>query len=97
MMTNWTADKIKTNGIHLYYTRTGGAKPPVVLAHGFSDDGLCWTPVAEVLETDYEMKELVPQLQIAHIPGAGHNIRREQFTPYIEAVRTFLAQAMKGS
>lgn len=274
-MTNWTADKIKTNGIHLYYTRTGGDKPPVVLAHGFSDDGLCWTPVAKVLEADYdvimvdarghgrsdapeqgynamvmaadlagvitglglqkpavlghsmggsttmalagsypdlpgailiedsgahnrwsgnsaeaqerlkqwrermiklqsktheallefartdmptwseaelepwadaklrfnlnalnrqgagdidwpqilstitcpallltadpdrgasvtperaaEMKELVPQLQVVHIPGAGHNIRREQFGPYIEAVRTFLAQAMKGS
>ncbi len=30
-------------------------KPPVVLAHGFSDDGLCWTPVAEALEVDYDV------------------------------------------
>ena len=30
-------------------------KPPVVLAHGFSDDGLCWTPVAEALEADYDV------------------------------------------
>lgn len=96
-MTNWAADKIKTNGIHLYYTRTGGDKSAVVLAHGFSDDGLCWTPVAEVLEADYEMKELVPQLQVVHIPGVGHDIRREQFTPYIEAITNFLAQEMKGS
>ena len=54
-MSNWYADKIKSNGIPLYYTRTGGDKPPVVLAHGFSDDGLCWTPVAEILEADYDV------------------------------------------
>ena len=35
---------------------------------------------------------LVPQLRIAHIPGAGHNIRREQFDRYIDVVRTFLAE-----
>lgn len=54
-MSKWYADKITTNGIHLYYTRTGGDKPPVVLAHGFSDDGLCWTPVAEILEAHYDV------------------------------------------
>jgi len=26
-----------------------------VLAHGFSDDGLCWTPVAEKLAADYDV------------------------------------------
>lgn len=54
-MTHWHSDKIATNGIQLYYTRTGGDKPPVVLAHGFSDDGLCWTPVAQQLERDYDV------------------------------------------
>lgn len=54
-MTNWHSDKIATNGLQLHYTRTGGDKPPVVLAHGFSDDGLCWTPVAEKLEADYDV------------------------------------------
>lgn len=54
-MTQWHADRIKANGIHLYYTRTGGDKPPVVLAHGFSDDGLCWTPVAQKLEAEYDV------------------------------------------
>jgi N-formylmaleamate deformylase len=44
-----------------------------------------------------EMQALVPQLQVVHISGAGHNIRREQFAPYMEAVSNFLAQAMKGS
>jgi pimeloyl-ACP methyl ester carboxylesterase len=39
----------------LHYTRTGGAGRPVVLAHGVTDDGLCWTPVAEALAPDYDL------------------------------------------
>ncbi|HZR40314.1 MAG TPA: alpha/beta hydrolase, partial [Ktedonobacteraceae bacterium] len=29
--------------------------PAVVLLHGFSDNGLCWTRIARVLETDYDV------------------------------------------
>ncbi len=54
-MTAWQSGDVQVNGVRLHYTRTGGAKPPVVLAHGFSDDGLCWTPVAEVLQSDYDV------------------------------------------
>ena len=51
----WPTGDIETNGIRLHYTRTGGTKPQVVLAHGFSDDGLCWTPIAKALEADYDI------------------------------------------
>ena len=54
-MAAWQSGDIVVNGLTLHYTRTGGAKPPVVLAHGFSDDGLCWTPVAEALAADYDV------------------------------------------
>lgn len=54
-MADWQSDYIDSNSIRLHYTRTGGDKPPVVLAHGFSDDGLCWTPVAEALAADYDV------------------------------------------
>jgi N-formylmaleamate deformylase len=54
-MTPWQSGDIEVNGLVLHYTRTGGAKPPVVLAHGFSDNGLCWTPVAQALEADYDV------------------------------------------
>lgn len=54
-MSTWQTDYIESNGLRLHYTRTGGNKPPVVLAHGFSDDGLCWTPVAELLAADYDV------------------------------------------
>ena len=54
-MASWdTGDRV-VNGVRLHFTRTGGNKPPVVLAHGFSDSGLCWTPVAQALEADYDL------------------------------------------
>jgi predicted alpha/beta-fold hydrolase len=55
IMAVWQSGDIEVNGLSLHYTRTGGDKPQVVLAHGFSDDGLCWTPVAELLEADYDV------------------------------------------
>jgi N-formylmaleamate deformylase len=54
-MNTWTDGFVVTNGISLHYTRTGGDKPPLVLCHGFSDNGLCWTPVARDLEADYDV------------------------------------------
>jgi pimeloyl-ACP methyl ester carboxylesterase len=56
-MADWQEGDIEVNGLRLHYTRTGGGtgKPPVVLAHGFSDDGLCWAPVAEALAPDYDV------------------------------------------
>ncbi|MFO7696051.1 MAG: alpha/beta hydrolase [Anaerolineae bacterium] len=52
-MSHWTEGDVITNGMRMHYYRTGGAKPPVVLCHGFSDSGLCWTPTARALEADY--------------------------------------------
>lgn len=53
-MADWESGYVSTNGVRLHYTRTGGDKPPVVLAHGVTDDGLCWTPVAERLADEYD-------------------------------------------
>ncbi|MEO7911017.1 MAG: alpha/beta hydrolase [Roseiflexaceae bacterium] len=54
-MSSWQSAEVEANGLRLHYTRTGGDKPPLVLTHGFSDDGLCWTPVARALEGDYDV------------------------------------------
>ena len=54
-MSAWQSNTLTVNGLRLHYTRTGGAKPPLVLVHGFSDDGSCWNPVAEALESDYDI------------------------------------------
>jgi N-formylmaleamate deformylase len=49
-----SADVI-ANGIKIHYYRTGGEKPPLVLLHGITDDGLCWMPVSEVLSTTFDV------------------------------------------
>jgi pimeloyl-ACP methyl ester carboxylesterase len=51
----WTDGYVMANGIRLHYWRTGGAKPPMVLAHGSSDDGLCWTNLATVFQDRYDI------------------------------------------
>src|SRR3989304_3362844 len=45
----YTEGDVKVNGISVHYYRTGGAKPPLALLHGATDNGLCWTPTAERL------------------------------------------------
>ena len=51
----WTDGYVMANGIRLHYWRTGGNKPPLVLAHGSSDDGLCWTNLAKELQDKYDI------------------------------------------
>jgi pimeloyl-ACP methyl ester carboxylesterase len=54
-MSEWLSADVTVNGLKVHYYRTGGEKPPFVLAHGATDDGLCWTPVAKVLAEDYDV------------------------------------------
>ena len=54
-MTTWQSGDVRTNGIRMHYYRTVGDKPVLVLAHGATDDGLCWTRVARALEDDYDV------------------------------------------
>jgi N-formylmaleamate deformylase len=56
MLPHWTQNDLPVNGVQLHYYRTGhGDKRPLVLVHGFSDNGLCWTPVARDLEFEYDV------------------------------------------
>jgi N-formylmaleamate deformylase len=54
-MDQWTAGYFVSHGTKLHYYRTGGDNPPLVLLHGISDDGLCWTPVAEALAGKHDV------------------------------------------
>ncbi len=54
-MSTWKSDYVQVNGLKLHYTRTGGTEPPLILVHGFTDDGLCWTPVAEALQGEFDI------------------------------------------
>ena len=52
---HWSEGYVVANGIRMHYWRTGGNKPPMIMTHGYSDDGLCWTAVAKELEEDYDI------------------------------------------
>jgi N-formylmaleamate deformylase len=54
-MANWTSAACETNGIEMHYLRTGGAKPAVVLLHGLTGSGACWSPLARALEGAYDV------------------------------------------
>jgi N-formylmaleamate deformylase len=54
-LTNSHTGDVVANGIRSHYFRTGGDKPPLVLLHGATDNGLCWTPIARQLEADYDV------------------------------------------
>lgn len=54
-MSSWNSAYIDVNDIRLHYHRTGGNKPPLVLAHGITDNGLCWSRVARVLAQSYDV------------------------------------------
>jgi pimeloyl-ACP methyl ester carboxylesterase len=41
-------------------------------------------------ESARELQAMVPQLRLAHVPEAGHSIRRDQFDRYMEVVHAFL-------
>lgn len=49
------SEYVLSNGMKIHYYRTGGDKPPLVLAHGITDDGMCWSPIAEVLAYDFDV------------------------------------------
>jgi N-formylmaleamate deformylase len=52
----WREGELDSGGARIHYWRTGGeGKRPLVLAHGFSDNGLCWGPVARELEDEYDV------------------------------------------
>src|SRR3569832_2826507 len=53
-MAAWESGYDEDGGLRLHYTRTGGRLPPLVMAHGVGDDGLCWTTVAEVLAPTFD-------------------------------------------
>ena len=59
---------------------------PTLLITGDPMRGALVTP-----ENVQTLQQFIPHLQIAHIPDAGHSIRRDQFDRYLAAVRDFLA------
>ena len=72
----WTSGDVKANGITLHYYRTGnGSLPPMVLSHGYTDNGLCWTDLALAMEKKYDV--IMYDLRghgLSDAPATGYDI-----------------------
>ena len=58
----------------MHYWRTGGSKPVLIMAHGSSDDGLCWTNLAKESKYDSVKKELarfIPKVNVEERARTG--------------------------
>jgi N-formylmaleamate deformylase len=51
----WLSEYVAVGDLRLHYTRTGGPGPVVVMAHGITDNGLCWSRVARRLEATHDV------------------------------------------
>lgn len=57
-MTDWTEEYVDANGVNIHYHRTGSQgerKPAMLLLHGITDNGLCWSRVALDLQDRYDI------------------------------------------
>ena len=56
MLPHWTQGDVTVNDARMHYYRAGTTgKTPLVLAHGFSDNGLCWQQVTCDLEAHFDV------------------------------------------
>lgn len=71
----WTSDSVEVDHLRLHYHRTGGDKPALVLLHGITDNGLCWTRVARALEGEYDV--VMPDCRghgLSDAPERGYSV-----------------------
>lgn len=73
----WSDGYVYANGVRLHYYRAVAApeKQPLVMVHGITDNGLCWTTLALKLQDDYD---------IYMLDARGHGLS-DPFTPTDDA------------
>ncbi len=87
-MTMWSEGDVNANGVWLHYYRTGGKKPPLLMAHGLTDNGLCWSPLSRALEEQYDLIMVDARGHgMSDAPEQGYT-SREQAADYAEVIRS---------
>lgn len=51
----WQAGRLTVTGGQITYHRTGGGGPALVLSHGLTDNGLCWSRLAAALQSGFDV------------------------------------------
>ena len=54
-MSVWSTAICETNGMDIHYTRTGKNSLSIILLHGLTANGICWTALARDLEREYDI------------------------------------------
>ena len=55
-MFDWHEGDIQSSGINVHYYRAGDRnKPALLLSHGFTDNGLCWSRTTAALASDFDV------------------------------------------
>ena len=55
-MASYTEGDVLPRDVRLHYYRdSGGGARPLIFAHGLTDSGLCWAPIAEQLRGQYDL------------------------------------------
>jgi pimeloyl-ACP methyl ester carboxylesterase len=57
MPTGWSDGYVYANGIRIHYYQAVSApeKPVMMMVHGITDNGLCWTTLAQKLQNSYDI------------------------------------------
>jgi N-formylmaleamate deformylase len=81
---------VVSGGVKIHYYRTGEAKPPVILLHGLSDNGLCWSKLALALEPFYDLI-MVDQRGhgLSDAPESGYGLEN-QSRDIVEIIRSLM-------
>lgn len=72
-MPAWNTATCEANGIQIHYTRTGGNLPAILLLHGLTANGTCWTLLARELEKEYNV--IMPDARghgLSSAPASGY-------------------------
>lgn len=54
-MDDWKETRIFVNGIHINFARKGESQKSLVMLHGITDNGLCWSRLARSLVQDFDI------------------------------------------
>ncbi len=89
MESHWTQQMLTANEVNYHYYRTNSGdsnKPALVLVHGFSDNGLCWQPVAAALEDRFDI--VMPDM---HAHGLSARVQRGESIDMVGELAALIA------
>lgn len=87
--TGWHSGTVPVAGGRLAYHRTGGSGPALVLSHGLTDNGLCWSRFAQAVAGHYDvvMLDARGHGESSRIPQSGGHDPAQDIAEAIDGLR----------